>query len=596
MPVSPPPSPAIVSQAAVVRLPRWGLWLLCLAYVLPGFIGRDPWKTADVRSFAAMQEIAAGRTSAWLPTLAGEPMGDFAPLPHWLGAWAIQLLPTSAELAYRIPSMLALALTLGFAWHAFFRFALLPGAQPVAFAFGGQAKPVDYARALADSGLLALMACLGLAQIAHEASPAVFWMLSFAGLMHAMALQAGTTTAKRPWRLWGPQWLSSLAMLALSGQPVLATLTAVTAPVLMMGTCCTQGDTHTTNIWKSLPWSTWVVGVLLTATCTWISPTLGELDAPGSSDAQGWLAYLKQLAWFAWPAWPLGAWALWRWRRHWRTPHVLLPTGLLLLVLLGSMSQDGSDQVLMSALPPLAGLAAFALPTLKRSFGAWVDWFSLLFFSFCSLAVWIVWISLMTGVPAQPALNVARLAPGFAPEFHGGAFVMALAATLAWAVVVHWRTSRHRQALWKSVVIPATGSVLCWLLLMTLWLPLLDHARSYGGVARRLAASISPTGCATGWALQSAQIAGLVHQGHIRLMRGSPESTACEHLVTTPDRLNDPRLTHAGWVLVTRANRLTDNKEGLVLLIRQTPSAPFQSTDSESPIKSASPDRLETED
>jgi hypothetical protein len=580
----------------VARLPRWGLWLLCLAYVLPGFIGRDPWKTVDVRSFAAMQEIAAGRTSAWLPLLAGEPMGDFAPLPHSLGAWAIRLLPTSAELAYRIPSMLALALTLGFAWHAFFRFALLPGAQPVAFAFGGQAKPVDYARALADSGLLALMACLGLAQISHEASPAVFWMLSFTGLMHAMALQAVARMDKRPWRVWGPQWLGSLVALALSGQPVLATLAALTIPMLMVGIRCTQDDTRQTDLLKSQPWGTWVVGVLLTATCTWLTPTLGELDAPGSSDAQGWLAYLKQLAWFAWPAWPLGVWALWRWRRHWRTPHMLLPMGLLVLVLVGSMSQDGSDQVLMSALPPLAGLAAFALPTLKRSFGAWVDWFSLLFFSFCSLAVWVVWISLMTGVPAQPALNVARLAPGFAQEFHLWTFVIALVATLAWAAVVLWRTSRHRQALWKSMVIPATGSVLCWLLLMTLWLPLLDHARSYGGVARRLAASISPTGCATAWGLQSAQIAGLVHQGHIRLLRGSPESTTCEHLVTTPGRLNDVRLTHAGWVLVARANRLTDNKEGLVLLTRQTPTESSQRPDRENTIKSASPDPSGNED
>lgn len=585
------PSPAIVSQTAVVRLPRWGLWLLCLAYVFPGFIGREPWKTADVRSFAAMQEIAVGRTSAWQPLLAGEPVADFAPLPHWLGAWAIQMLPTSAELAYRLPSLLALAFTLSLTWHAIFRFALLPGAQPVAFAFGGQANPIDYARTLADSGLLALMACLGLAQISHEASPAVFWMLSFAGLMHTLALRV-PAEKKRPWYLWGPQWLICLVTLSLSGQPVAAVLAAMGLPAIMLLTRCNTHFGSSEGMQKSRPWLTWLGGLLLALVGLWLTPTLGAWDAPGS-DAHGWLVFLKQMTWFAWPAWPLAAWALWRWRHHWQTPHVLLPSGLVLLILLSSVSQDGSDRVMMSALPPLAGLAAFSLPTLKRSFGAWVDWFSLLFFTFCSLAVWVVWISLMTGVPAQPALNVARLAPGYVPEFHTWAFVPALAATIAWTAVVYWRASRHPPALWKSMVIPATGSVLCWLLLMTLWLPLLDHARSYGGLARRLAANVSPTGCVIAWELQPAQTAGLVHQGHLRLLRGSPESKDCEHLVTPPNRVSDARLAAEGWMLVTRVNRLTDNKEGLMLLVRQTPGQTTLDGEAPEPVKAASPDQAE---
>ena len=31
------PTPAIVAQSAVRRLPRWALLLLCFAYVIPGF-------------------------------------------------------------------------------------------------------------------------------------------------------------------------------------------------------------------------------------------------------------------------------------------------------------------------------------------------------------------------------------------------------------------------------------------------------------------------------------------------------------------------------------------------------------------------------
>ena len=38
-------------------------------------------------------------------------------------------------------------------------------------AFGGEAQPEDYARVMADAGLLAMVACLGLAQASHEVTP-----------------------------------------------------------------------------------------------------------------------------------------------------------------------------------------------------------------------------------------------------------------------------------------------------------------------------------------------------------------------------------------------------------------------------------------
>jgi hypothetical protein len=58
-----------------------------------------------------------------------------------------------------------LIVTLGATWWGAY-LARTPGAQPVAFAFGGEAQLIDYARAMADAALLALVACLGLAQLA----------------------------------------------------------------------------------------------------------------------------------------------------------------------------------------------------------------------------------------------------------------------------------------------------------------------------------------------------------------------------------------------------------------------------------------------
>ena len=57
---------------------------------------------------------------------------------------------------------------------------------------------------------------------------------------------------------------------------------------------------------------------------------------------------------------------------------------LLMATALGfgsALTTANSDRSLLLALPALAALAAFALPTLRRSVSALIDWFALLFFS-----------------------------------------------------------------------------------------------------------------------------------------------------------------------------------------------------------------------
>ena len=168
------PSPAIIAQSAVRRLPRLALLLFCLAYVLPGFFGRAPWKNEDLAAFGVMRELASG-VAHWLaPQLLGQTIGFDGLIPYWLGALAIWCLPfLEPSLAVRVPFILLLALSLVSTWYAVYYLARSPQAQPVAFAFGGEASPVDYARAIADAGVLALIACLGLAQLSHETTPAL---------------------------------------------------------------------------------------------------------------------------------------------------------------------------------------------------------------------------------------------------------------------------------------------------------------------------------------------------------------------------------------------------------------------------------------
>ena len=62
-------------------------------------------------------------------------------LPYWLGAAFISALSPSLDpaLAARIPFALLLGMVLMLTWYAAFHLARTEAAQPVAFAFGGEA-------------------------------------------------------------------------------------------------------------------------------------------------------------------------------------------------------------------------------------------------------------------------------------------------------------------------------------------------------------------------------------------------------------------------------------------------------------------------
>jgi hypothetical protein len=95
----------------------------------------------------------------------------------------------------------------------------------VAFAFGGEASPADYARAMADAGLLALLACLGLAQLSHETTPAMAQL----GFMTLMFYSVAASPYRSPWQVLGPGSAFVLGMvgLALSGAPTVAALLGI---------------------------------------------------------------------------------------------------------------------------------------------------------------------------------------------------------------------------------------------------------------------------------------------------------------------------------------------------------------------------------
>ena len=632
-----PPSPAVVSQEAVRRLPRWALVLLCVAYVSAGYLGREPWKSADMAAFGVMRDMALGYSSWWQPSLAGVPAEVSALLPYWLGAWAIQIgsgwLPM--HLAARIPFALLLGVTLMATWYGIYYLARRPAAQPVPFAFGGEAQPTDYARCLADGGLLALIAMLGLAQLSHETTPSVVQLAGVSLLFYAAAASS--------YRFLIPLLAAMLACLslALSG-----------APALGLGLAAVAGLVRTVQVDDRTALAKGLVLVFAGVAASAVALLLGlwpKQWGAWPTDLAAWRSLGRLFLWFTWPAWPLALISVWKWRAWVRSLHIGLPLGLLLLVAGVTLFRSSPDRILLLSLPALACLAAFALPTLQRSvtalidwftvlffsvsgvsvwkWRAWVrslhiglplvmvllvagvtlfrtspdrilllslpalaclaafalptlqrsvtaliDWFTVLFFSVSGVSVWVVWIAMQTGSPPKIAANVQRLAPGFEISFSIATFLIAVCATLAWAWLVKWRAGRHRAALWKSLVLPAGGAALTWLLLMTLWMPLLDFARSYAPLARLVAQRMGPTECVQTLGLSFGQTAAFSYHANLRLKPLTGE-TQCPWLIVDADAVSTlAALTPMGqWILRATMRRPSDDNEDVLLFQRNAP-------------------------
>lgn len=527
------PNPAIVAQASVRRLPRPALILLCLAFIGAGFIGRDGWRSADLSALGFMAALQRGEASWLQPALLGIRPDFPALLPYWLGAWVLEIAPAHADTDFWVRIPFALLLTIAFigTWYGSYYLARSPAAQPVAFAFGGEARPTDYARAMADGGVLAFLASLGLAQLGHETTPALAQLGFTALLFYALSAL--------PYHRTGPALSAVVGMagLSLSGAPAVSLLFGLGGACIHAIDKRTGAEEHAPARNTAVEATALAVVALLIA---WSARALGlwvwKVEWPALS-WDYWNGHVQLLLWFTWPSWPLALYSVWRWRKQLFNLHISRHLSLpawFIVTSVGSMLLSGSpDRSLLLALPAFAAMAAFALPTLRRQVAALIDWFTLLFFTGCGIIIWVVWIAMQTGVPPQPAANVARLAPGFDARFQLLPFVFALVATLAWAWLVRWRAGRHRAAIWKSLVLPASGASLCWLLLMTLWMPLLDYAQSAKTMVRQTRAIISADQCAAVMNIDVAQIAALRWYGQLDL-RQATNAAECPWLLTEP--------------------------------------------------------------
>ena len=562
--------PVRLPASATSALPRIALLALALLYILPGLIGRDPWKNEDATSFGIMWTMAHGSLADWLsPNVAGLSLPAESPLAYWFGAICIRLFGwlLGDPLAARVSTVGCFLVGSLSIWYTTYLLGRRAEAQPLKLAFGGQPEPKDFGRTLADGAFLIYLGFLGLLLHSHETSPKT---LQIALVAYAMY---GAARVFDVHKLRHSIWLGmALGLLVLTYGWVLPA--GALAGLVTLAAIRRDAPAARLLLGISLPLAllisaAWVMAVriLMPEAAAgqldlWMSWNVYQLNRPTT----GALAFfLRYGVWFAWPAWPFAGWALYAWRRQPGSLHIALPLAffipLTLLVLINVHSEQG---MLLPLLPALAILAAFGLPTMKRGAINAVDWFSVMTLTTSAAFIWIAWIAKETGWPAQIARNAFKLAPGFKPGFEWISLVIAVAATIAWIVVVHWRISRRPSVLWRAVVLSSGGVILCWVLLMTLWLPWVNYGKSYAGVAEQIESKLTSVKQCVQTNVGPAQRASFAYFGHVRF--ADERFQSCDYLLLQDDISNEDATVmlrqHPGtWRMVWEGRRPSDRDE-----------------------------------
>lgn len=563
-----------LTAAATRSIPRIIIFALTLVYGFAGLFFRDPWKNEDAIGFGGMWTLFRGNTFDWIvPHLAGRELSLGAPFPYWLGGTLIRLFGpwVGAANAARLYSAICFFATAVAIWYATYLLGRRPEVQPMAFAVGGQPDRKSYGMTLADGALLIFLACIGLAQNAHETTPMMAQLMGIGFILY------GTVRGlDKPWQ--GGLWTGLGLMIVILSSNLTLSLIMVSSTIIAV---------LASNAKLRLRWTLTSTVLGLIGFAIWpalwygfnLSPELRHVAEVGwrnmpvmrSSISLDSIGFLGVNFWaYAWPVWPLAAISLAHWGTNksagaWRAPYLAIPLSLFIGSLIYVLFRvEANEHDLMILIPSLAIIGAFSLPILKRNLISFIDWFAMLSFTVIAIAVWVIWFAKVTGYPESTAANLARLLPGFQAQLNWLAFFIALAITGVWLAIVRWRTSRAPKEIWRCLIISASGTTLMWVLLMTLWLPTINYAKTYRYVAARLSQVISTnTGCVNTSSLGLSQLASFDYFTKLDL-RDDPN---CPWMLTHSQSeaqafgsLNDKKL-----VLIWEDRRAADRDERLRL-------------------------------
>lgn len=432
------------------------LIILCAVWLLMGLVNHQPWKPFESGAISTIKNII-DNNNYLTPTSASNSVLSNPPLYYLSAALSAKvfnsLLPThdGARIASGI-WMLFTLLLVG-----------MTGRELWGQGFGRQTTFI-------------FMSAIGLVVSAHTITPAVSALTGAAAGFYALAL-----AKRRPYR-------ASLLLGAGMGVSFLSTgllpLSIIFLTSILLPICF--------RAWRTASFSK-VLGVSLTVAaafilpwivlCSYSEPELLRIwwmtsIAQFSQLSHGY--FLNLLLWYAWPTLPLAGWSLWRFRAQLSSQPRFQLCILFFIVAIAMIGLAGETKNIF-ALPlliPLTALGSGSLETLKRGASSALNWFGLILFGFLGFLTWLGWGAMMSGNPAKLKERLVFLSGLKHLNFNIVAFTIASAITLIWLFAIF--RSQHSN---RSVATNwAIGMTFVWTMLMTLWLPMIDSARSYSTV------------------------------------------------------------------------------------------------------------------
>jgi 4-amino-4-deoxy-L-arabinose transferase-like glycosyltransferase len=534
--------------------------LLCIAWMLPGLVGRDPWKPDEAYSFGLVYHIL--QTGDWvIPTLAHEPFMEKPPLFYITAALCARafgwLLPLQDA------ARMASAFWLGLA----FVFVGLTGRLLYA---SDKAHPAW----TAAISVLALLGCVGLLERGHFMITDLALLTGFVVAIYGLALAPRHAVL-------GGVWLGVGVGVGFMSKGLLAPGVLGIA-CLALPAAFPRWRTRSYLVTlavafvAALPWLTiWPVAVYLRSPelfheWFWVNNferylgmnQLGPKGKPGY--------YLGVLPWFAFPVWPVALWALWVRRREIRSePGLHLPLTIFLACFaVLSVSRDARELYALPMLPSLALLAVPGLPLLRRGAANALWWFALMVFCFFALVGWFYWVALDLSLPARLHAHLLRLRPAYEPDWQIVKAAFGLAFTSAWIWLI---PSLPRDPL-RPMIAWAGSVALLWGVAAVLFVPWIDSANSYRSMTLAIRAALpSQYRCVSSYNLGEPQRAMLQYFAGIVTYRETEPMRRrdCDVLLVQGFR-KGIYIPEQRWQMIWEGARPGDDKELYRLYRRET--------------------------
>ncbi len=544
----------MLRPATLLRNERFATWLsakprqlaivICVAWVLIGLVGHDPWKSDEAYTFGAAYRML--QTGDWtVPRIGDTPFLQTPPLVHY-GA-ALTATVFSPFFALHDAARLSVGIWLGL--------LLVFTALTARELWGGNSSWV---------APLMLIGCTGLLVRGHQLISAVVLLVALAIGIYGLALAPRRAHA-------GGAWLGvglGMAFLA-SGVSEPLMLVLMTLGMVIVSPRYRTGrfaQSAAVALAVAVPLlAIWPLALHATHPelfSQWSAQSLQQLgDLLVLAEHEQQLYFLDVLPWFAWPAWIFALWSLWiEGKEGLSKREVQLPL-VAFVAIFGylTIAGEGRDVMALPMLLPLALLGSIAIDRLPRGALNAYYWFGIMVTTVFSLVAWVYFSAAQFGLPTRLAEHIFSLQPEYQAVTRIWSMLAAIIVTLLWFVLV-FNIKRSPE---RPFILWAAGITAGWALAVLLLFHWIDARKTYRSMVAEMSAQMPQQyQCIISQGVGDAQRAMLYYFANIvtsQIYTRSGERK-CDVLITQ-DRWDDDNTIGEPWQLIWEGGRAGDRHE-----------------------------------